>query len=70
MTCSLHAQGVLEQKPIHMAEFEIVLLDLENPGYGDARDPLSTKDTFTRADAALLYRHITASGHSNSGVRG
>ena len=29
------AQGVLKRKPIHMAEFEIVLLDLENPGYGD-----------------------------------
>ena len=30
-----HAQGVLKRKPIHMAEFEIVLVDLENPGYGD-----------------------------------
>ena len=30
-----HAQGVLKWKSIHMAEFEIVLLDLENPGYGD-----------------------------------
>ena len=30
-----HAQGVLKRTLIHMAELEIVLLDLENPGYGD-----------------------------------
>ena len=30
-----HAQGVLKRKPVQIAEFQIVLLDLENPGYGD-----------------------------------
>ena len=37
-----HAQGVLKRKPIHMAEFEIVPLDLENPGYGEVAPRLSS----------------------------
>ena len=37
-----HAQGVLKRKPIPIPEFEIVILDWENPGYGDVADSRGT----------------------------
>jgi hypothetical protein len=46
-----HTQGVLKRKLIRMAEFEITLINWENPGYGGVAPIRATQPPSKLGDA-------------------